>query len=331
VSNSVKIRTFPLFLLLILILITRIISVQANPPLDITVKTDKQQYYAKDTVHIYGNLTLDEVLVTDGLVGLQIQTSQDRLLTIRTLSTGKPPPETPYVFIEYVAPCDPNGNPIFTFKRGALAYFKISIVNLDVEPREALMTINIYYCDNTPFGFASIQTTISAQSNPTYIISIPIPVDAMIGTATAYANAYTDWPKLLGTPYCSEVNATFQITEATSLTKQAAQTLPPTIQQTSEISNYNTTLRLAKNVPPGNNYTIYVTSRYLGESTFKSVTFQVLILGDIDGDNDIDYWDAYLFRQAYIYEYNPKADLDFNGVIDYRDASIFRQNYLTYI
>ena len=329
-SNSVKIHTSPLFLYLILILITRIIPVQANPPLDITVKTDKQQYYAKDTVQVYGNLTLDGALVTNGIVGIQIQTPQDKLLTIRTVSTGNPLPETPYVFIEYVFACDQNGNPKSSFKKGTVAYFKISVVNQDIQPREALMTINTYYADNTPFGFASIQTTIFPVSNPTFIISIPIPQDAFLGTATVYANAYTNWPKLAGTPYCSEVNATFQITDSTLGTVTQTTQNPLTTLQNNETGNFNATFKLAKNAPPSN-YTVYVTSRYLGESTFTNATFKVLILGDIDGDNDIDYWDAYLFRRAYIGEYNPKADLDFNGVIDYRDAGIFRKNYLIYV
>jgi len=327
----VKIHTTPLFLLLILsLIIFKITPVKANPLLEITVKTDKQHYYAKDTVQVYGNLTLDGALVTNGIVGIQIQTPQDELLTIRTLSTGNPPPETPYVFIEYVAPCDQNGIPKFSFEKGTVAYFKISVVNQDIQTREALMTINTYYADNTPFGFASIQTTISPQSNPTFIISIPIPQDAFLGTATVYANAYANWPKLLGTPYCSEVNATFQITDGTlGAASQTTQNPLATALQQGETGNFNISFRLAKNAPPGN-YTVYTASRYLGESTFKNATFQVFILGDIDEDNDIDYIDLFLFLQCYKGEFNPKADLDFDGDIDYQDLFIFLQNYKTY-
>lgn len=320
----------PLFLLLISSLIViRIVPIQANPALDITVKTDKQKYNAGDLVQVYGNLTLDGVSVTDGLVGIQIQTSQDKLLIIRTLSTGTPRPEMEYIFIEYVVPCDPYGNPIFSFEKGVLAYFKISVTNQDIEPHEALMIILTYYNDSTPFGFAAIHTEISAGSNPTFIISIPIPGDAVLGTTTAYANAYTNWPKLAGTPYCREANATFEITDGTLGAASQTTQNPLTTLQNSETEDYNTTFRLVKNAPPGN-YMAYVTSRYLGESAANSTTFEVYILGDIDLDGDIDGFDLGLFVQAYNYEYDPLADLDFDGDVDGFDLSIFVQNYNLY-
>lgn len=319
----------PFFFVLILLITIRILSVQANPSLNIIVKTDKQQYYARDIVQVYGNLTLDGVLVTNGLVGLQIQTSKDKLLTIRTLSTGNPPPETPYILIEYIVPCDQGGNPKFSFHRGENAHFKISIVNQDIEPHDVTMPMVTYYNDNTPFDSAEASATPLYPGPGTFLASIPIPVDAVLGAATVYGNAYTKEPKLGGTPYCSEVNATFQITSSTFGAAGQTTQNQLTILQNNETGNFNTTLRLPKNAPPGD-YTIYVSSRYLGEETFGNATFRVLILGDINLDGVINYKDASLFRQAYLDGYNPLADLDFNGVIDYRDANIFRQNYITY-
>lgn len=318
-------------MLILSLIIIRIVPIQANPALSIIVKTDKQEYYNKDVVQVFGNLTLDGILVTDGLVGLQIQNSQDNLVTIRTLSTGNPPPETPYVFIEYVAPTDQNGNPKFTVLRGTLAYFKISVVNLDIEPRDALMTINTYYGDNTPFGFAAIQTSISAGSNPTFVISIPIPADAVLGTATVYANAYTNWPKLAGTPYCTEVNATFQITDGTFGAGAISQTTqnPLTTFQSNETANFNLTAKLPRKIPQGN-YTAYVTSRYFGESVFNSTTFGVYILGDLGGpvyyvptffafDGKVDGIDLALFIQCYKGLAPPEAMYlgDLGGPVNY--------------
>jgi hypothetical protein len=320
----------PLFFVLILLVTVRILPIQANPGLDITVKTSKQQYYNRDIVQVYGNLTLDGVPVTDGLVGLQIQTPNDKLLTIRTLSTGNPPPQTPYIFIEYIVPCDQSGNPKFSFNRKAHenAYFKISIVNQDIEPHNVTMPMVTYYNDNTPFGSAEAYANpLSPGSPATFLASIPIPADAVLGTATVYGNAYTKAPKLGGTPYCSEVNATFQIIDGAFGTGgQAIQNQFTILQET---GNFNTTFRLAKNAQAGN-YTIYVSSRYFGYETFGNATFRVLILGDINLDGVVNYKDASLFRQAYLDGYNPLADLDFNGIIDYKDANIFRQNYLAY-
>jgi hypothetical protein len=50
--------------------------------------------------------------------------------------------------------------------------------------------------------------------------------------------------------------------------------------------------------------------------------------GDLDGDGDVDGWDASLFREAYIFEYNPLADFDKDGDVDGLDASKFRNYYL---
>jgi hypothetical protein len=257
-------------------------SVTLSQELEITVKSDRQLYCGNKTVEIYGNLTLAEGLVADGLIGLQIQTSQNRTLIIRTLSTGEPPSETPYVFISYVVPCDMNGTPKFSFRRRTLAFFKIEVTNLDIEPRDVLMTINTYYYDDTPFGTATFQASISAQSNPSFIIDVPIPADATLGAATVYANAYTGWPILAGTPYCSEVNSTFEITNSGSMINQVAHNPPASIQQTNQTANYNTEFRLPTKAPAGN-FTVIVSSRYQGESAYNSTTFKVYKIGDLGG------------------------------------------------
>jgi hypothetical protein len=330
----------PLFLLLLILNITLIRSnlVYPNPLLELNIETDKPKYYNKDVIQIYGNLTLDGTPVTNGLIAIQIQTSENKLLTIRTLSTGEPPPETPYVYLQYVMPCDENGNPKNTFTIGTLAYFKVCISNFDIEPRKALITINLYYNDSTPFGYAAIETTISAQTHPIYIVSIPIPSDAVLGTATTYANAYTDWPQKEGTPYCLEVNATFEISTTNSLEKPLT-----TTQQTNE-TNATLTLRLARKIPRGN-YTIYATSRYLGETVYNTTTFEVYILGDLGGgvpptffafDGKVDSKDYSLFLQClkgiappeamYLADLGgglPPKFFQFDGKVDSKDYSLF--------
>jgi len=345
VKTTVKTTIFSFFLLILLIVAATATSVQANPSLVLTVKTDKQEYYAKDPLFIYGNLTLDEVLVTDGLVGLQLQTSEDKLLTIRTLTTGTLPPTTPYVKLWNVAPCNSSGGPKFSFKRGTLAYFKTEVTNYDIEPRAVLITVNTYYSDNTPFGSASVQTTLSPESTSTFIISIPIPTDAVLGTASAYANAYTDWPKQGGTAYCYEVKAIFEIvdSETSSQTIQGA-----FLTETNQTGNFNLTLKLPKKAPYGN-YTIYVTARYLGEEVFNTTTFEVYILGDLGGgippeffnfDGVVDGKDLALFIQCYKELAPPEAmylaDLgggmppeffNFDGVVDGKDLALFIQCY----
>lgn len=322
-----KPTTFPLFFL-ILILISSITSpVYTLQSLSLTVTTDKQAYYPEETVQIYANLTSDGTPVTDGLVGLQVQTPTDTLLIIRTMTTGTVPPTTPYVEVRSVIPCNSSGDPKESFKKGTLAYFKITVTNYDIQPREALMTISTYDPNNTSFCSESIQTMLKEQWTSTFIISVPIPEDATTGNATAYANAYTDWPKLAGTPYCPEKSSTFQIING-ELSQATTATTKNKATTTLEVKgSYNTSFRLAPRARAGN-YTIYVSSRYFGEETFNNTTFRVRQLGDINDDGKVDYQDLFLFRQAYIYEYNPDADLNHDGEIDYQDAFIFRQIYV---
>jgi len=308
-----------------------ILLAHTSPGLVITVTTDEQTYYPGKPVQILVNLTLDGTPVTDGLVGLQIQDPKNELFIIRTLTTGITPPTTPYIGVRFLIPCNSSGKPKESFRIGTLAYFNMTVTNYDIESRDVLMTVSTYYSNNTtqiPFGLASVKAKISGHTTSSFIVSIPIPEDAPLGNASAYGNAYTDWPQIGGTPYCVERTATFEITNSNTGASQTTQNdfIPL---QADETGDYNITFTLPKNAKPGN-YAVYTTSRYLGEETFNSTTLKILVLGDIDRDGDIDFLDLYLFRQAYVYGYDPDADLDFNGVIDYRDLYIFRQNYITY-
>lgn len=309
----------PLFCIIILFCI---ISRVYAPTLSITVTTDKQGYYPGDTVQIDGELTQNQVPVPDGLVGLEVRDPINNLIIMRTLSTGVPPPYVPYVVVYSVTPCDGAGNPLTSFQRGTLAYFKLYVKNWDVEPREALMTFNTYDNKNVPFGTASIKVTLNPQSAAYPIISIPIATDAALGTATVYANAYTDWPRLLGTPHCEEVSATFEITGGSFSTTQ------PTISAVN--GTFNTAYVVSSSSTPGTN-TMYVASNYEGENAFANITFKVYIQGDLDRDGDIDYRDLGKFRTYYVYGYNPDADFNRDGVIDFLDLFIFRKNYIKYV
>lgn len=64
------------------------------------------------------------------------------------------------------------------------------------------------------------------------------------------------------------------------------------------------------------------------DNEFEDGTVQVGILGDINGDGKVDYWDAFLFRKVYIGEYDPSADFDEDGDVDYWDAFLFRGYYI---
>jgi hypothetical protein len=343
--------SYPLFLLLILsIIIPGTVLVHANPSLNMIVETDKPEYNPSDIVQVYGNLTMDGVLVTDGLVGIEIQTSSARLV-VRTLPAVQPPWETPYIFSEYVAPCDIDGNPTFSFQRNTFAYYKVSLANLNLfQSYEVLVTVNVYDNDSTPLESSGFNTVIPKNSTLLVRLNMLIPIDAVLGTATVYANAYTDWPSLAGTPYCREVNATFEIVDGAYGAGQPTQNQSTNL-QSSETTNYNTTFKLAAN-PTLGLYTVYVTSSYQQEFASDSTTFIVGHLlppkvGDLGGgippqffqfDGKVDGKDLSLFLQCFKGTAPPEAmylgDLgggvppqffNYDGKVDGKDLSLFLQ------
>jgi len=313
-----KTLIFPFFFLVLLL--TFAIIPSHSQYLGLTVETNRTKYYVGEVVQIYGNLTLDGTLVTDGLVAIEVNDVRNTPIVIRTLDTGTVPQLAWYVYVSTVFASDQYGNPRDSFWRGQLAYFNVTVVNNDIEPRQTLTTVSAFDQNQVPLATGSIKTTLSGQTYTRFIMGIPIPTDAALGTATAFANAYSDWPMLQGVPYCPEKNADFTIVGS-----GAAAT--STIQQT-EI-NYNLTFKLPVQVPKGN-FTAYLSSTYQGLAVYNSIIFQVKIVGDINGDNRVDYRDVYLLLASYgksYPDYNPEADFNRDGIVNYLDVYLFLKNW----
>jgi len=318
-------KTQKIFLFfLFFILISTFLPVQASPELIITVTTDKEAYYSGRIVQIHGNLTKDGSPVNDGLVALQVR-DPGQTFILRTLSTGTIPPIAWLIKIWDLFPSDSMGQPRSSpFSRGELAFFTVTVKNIDVEPHIVLLTINIYDSNNASLSAGSIQLYSENRTTLPQTIGVEIPTWAAIGNATAYANAYTDWPRVGGTPYCPEVSAGFVITGGSQATTPTTKTQPTTLQAN---GTYSLSFKLAPDAPHGD-YTIYVTTSYQGQTAFNSATFKVRALGDIDDDGDVDSDDFFLFREAYTGEYNPEADLNNDGTIDSDDFFLFRDAYV---
>jgi outer membrane protein assembly factor BamB len=114
------------------------------------------------------------------------------------------------VWIKEAIPCNQTGGTKDTFLRGALAFFKVALNSTALIPQNTLITINLYDNSSITIGVASIQTPIMPGIS-TIIFGLPIPMWTEIGTATVYANCYTDWPSQGGFPHCPEVSATLEI------------------------------------------------------------------------------------------------------------------------
>jgi len=299
--------------------------VYANPDLEITVGTDKQTYSSGELVNIYGDLKRDGTPVTDVLIGLQVNDAQNKIVSIRTRSTGTTPSPWSITITELIS-CDQSGNPKDTFKRGALAYFKVRVKNLNtISERDVTVTINLYDSDQVSLGIAWIKATVGPGKEFWYICSIPIPSEASTGAAHAFANAYNKWPKENGVAYCGEEAVAFTITDGTSSTSSNDSTSP---QYTSSEGTYDLTFRLRSKSALGD-HNVYA-SYY---QTLATTTFDVVwLFTDIDRNGKVDILDIALVAKAYGSEpddpnWEPKADLDGNGIIDILDIAKVARDY----
>jgi len=115
----------------------------------------------------------------------------------------------PVLIVEVIS-CNQTGFLKGTFSKGAMAFFKITLNNTALELEGVLITLNIYDSDSVTIGVASFQGSVApGVSIP--IFGLPIPTFASIGSATGYANVYTDWPHIGGFPHGPEGSTTFEI------------------------------------------------------------------------------------------------------------------------
>jgi len=304
---------------------TLAIPVYANPDVQITVGTDKQNYSSSELVNIYGDLTRDGTPVTNALIAMQVDDAQNSIVSLRTCSTGTTPSPWSITITELVS-CDQSGNPKDTFRKGSLAYFKITVKNLNtISERYATVTINLYDSNQVSFGIAWVGTTVGPDKDFTYLTSIPIPLDASTGAASAFANAYNNWPKENGIAYCGEEAVAFTITDGSSSSGSSGFT-------GSESASSEGTFELAfrlRSKPCLGDHTVYA-SYYQALAT---TTFDVVwLFTDVDRNGVIDIRDIASVAKAYGSEpddpnWNPEADIDGNDIIDILDIAKVAKDY----
>ena len=253
--------------------------------LGITVATDKPSYNQGETVKIHGNLTLDGS-PHQGLVALEVDDPYNYGIVRRTLQIGPTPPPGEITIID-VVPCNMWGEPKENFSRGTLAYFNVTVRNSGTEWKKVAVTVNAYDGNMVPLGAPTLIATIGPGIHPGFSIAcIAIPNWAYIGTGTVYASAFTDLPRDGGVPLCPEKSNTFQITGSSS-SAQDSGNYSSTIENPETAGNYTITF----NLPPENvkvgNYTVYTTSGYLKKQVISTVTFELILLGDINGDGKV--------------------------------------------
>lgn len=315
--------------LIILTLITSniILIANASPQLALTIQTDKEIYDMGDALAINGTLTKDGTPASDALIALQIVDPAGYSFIYRTLTTGIEPQGNWMIEILDVTPCDGSGNPKTSFRRGETANIKVKIRNNGDQSEYVLLVLNSYYLlsHETPFkAILYFQGTIP-PGTLSFIPQIVIPEDAPICTSKVYANAYKELPENVGYAYCPERSATFNIVSSTtSSSSQKPEGIP-------QEGTYNCTFAIPNKYVRLGNYTAYVGTLYQREQAFAYTTFEVVLLGDINGDKIVDLFDAVLLSAASGSQpgdshWDPRCDINNDEVVDIFDAVILSSN-----
>jgi len=230
-------------------------QVEIVGPVGLTVESNEHYYYLGQNVTLYGNITVEGVKVSS-LVGIEVDSPEGVPKLIRSTDSGYIPPSTSWpVEITSFYPSDDTGNPKSFFAAGFPAYFTVEVTNLSNETLPLLITVNTFDKYNSPFGYTQSQGNIGPGTMAMFLGSIQIPADIANGTAMAYANVYSQWPRKGGIPYCPEESTGFQIFDGITGSPPPPSP-PPTFQ-----ADYNMTFRLPQT---GGlvNWEVYTTAQY---------------------------------------------------------------------
>ena len=260
---------------------TETAQIEIVGPINLTLQTSKQSYYLGENVTVYGNSTVEDSPISS-LVGLEIWTREGPKLT-RIANSSYIPSTTEWpVNIINFYPSDEYGNPTSGFTAGYQAYFTITVQNLKDENLPILIVINVFDMYKTIIGFTIFQGTIFKSSQIMFIGPVLIQKSAFSGTATAYVNIFSDWPKNQGIPYYPEKAVNFQITGGSTGT-------PPTFPPSNQVfsAQFNITFRLP---PTGGlaKWEVYATTAYKIQTAITKASFVAANLF-VDDDKPADF------------------------------------------
>lgn len=296
------------------------------PDLTLFISTDKQYYSSGELVTVYGNVSRDGSPVENALIAIEVDDpSTEQPMLARTLTLGVSP--SPWsIRISNFMLCDEFGNPKNEFKRGTNLNFNITLENTDtISMRYATVTVNLCYSTGEYFSLTSTRLPVYPSQAVWWKCSMPIPANAHVGEAIAYANAYTKLPKENGIAYCGEEAVTFTITDDSSSPSSSSST---NMQSASSEGTYDLTFRLRSKSSLGD-HTVYA-SYY---QTLATTTFDVVWrFSDINRDGKVGLADLFIIAKAFgsrpgDQHWNPEADINSDDLISILDLYRVARDY----
>ena len=107
---------------------------------------------------------------------------------------------------------DQYGDPKNSFTRGEHVYFNLNVKNIAFITKNVTFTVTISDECCQPIGVGALSTSVPPGTHEfNLIFNVIIPTWCLVGSASAYTCAFTDWPWNGGLPYCPDISTSFNI------------------------------------------------------------------------------------------------------------------------
>jgi len=205
---------------------------------------ESDAFAPQELVILYAKVTYNDDPVANKQVGFQVNASDGTAILYRVAETD----ESGIATVEFRIPSDPvfgewlayaivdvagttvadtmpfdvgwiieilSVTPVeSTYSKGETASFTLSIKNLGKTTKTPTITVVVYDECAVPIAVALVsEWSIEGEATAEFSCKLDIPMWAFVGTATVYANAFTDLPSNDGVPYCPEAQANFLISK----------------------------------------------------------------------------------------------------------------------
>ena len=257
-----SIKSFVLFLILLMPVIaipSTLVKAKYANYLDMTIISDRSDYYLGQPINLFGNFTEYGVPVPNGTVAVAVYDPSGKPMAFRTVKTGPAAPPTYLVDFMELTPCDQAGVAQSSFLLQQTLYVKVTIHNYDVLlAHDVVTTITAFDANGMVLGIVPIPSnTLSQGSSRSFFLSAQaIPSWAQPGIATLCASVFSDSPKNGGTPYAEEKIANFEIKRNPEISYSA----PPIANPQTPDGTFASSFRLSPISEPGN-YEVDVSAR----------------------------------------------------------------------